>query len=907
MTGETSREAPGGTARRPAPSWHALSPREVTARLDVDPERGLDEPQARARRLRYGPNRLAAAKRRSVWRVVYDQVASALVVLLLGASVVAAIVGDLLDAVVILAVVVLNAVMGLRQELRAERAMEALRAMLAPRATVRREGRVVQLPAEALVPGDVVLVGAGDRVPADARLLRVEGLEVDESALTGESVPVAKRVERVPEDAPLGDRASMIWMNTVVTRGRGEAMVVATGMATEMGRVARLLQQTEEEPTPLQRELDALGKRLAAVAGLVVLLVFGLGWLRGEPLVQLALTSIALAVAAIPEGLPAVVSVTLALGMHRMAQQRAIVRRMAAVETLGATTVICTDKTGTLTLNQMTARRLWAGGCEARVSGSGYVAEGAIEPLGPPLPSELRRALLEVAVLCNDAVVTDAGELRGDPTEGSLLVLAGKGGVRAEEVRAEAPRLGELPFDSSRKFMVTLHGGADGGARLAVKGAIDVLLERCAKLAAPRGEVPLDEAGRTEVLAQAEAMAAEGLRVLALAERRFERVPSEHDPATLDELARQLTLLGVVGLEDPPRPEAAEAIALCRRAGIRVKMITGDHRATAVAIAERLGLPTEVMEGPRIEAADEATLRAQAQRCAVFARVSPEHKVRLVEALRAEGEVVAMTGDGVNDAPALKRADIGVAMGQSGTEVAKEAADVVLADDNFATIVGAVREGRTIYGNLVKFVTFQVSTNIGAILTVAGAGLLGLPMPLTAVQLLWVNIIMDGPPAMALGLDPPQADAMRSPPRDPRSRILNVRRLGWMLLAGIVMAAGTLWTLHQAVPRWGVVEARTLAFTTFVLFQVWGALDAHLGGEPPWSRYLLTNGRLWGALGTVVLLQALAVHWPWAQRVMGTTSLDVHHWSLALGVAASLGVLAVVRRATGWLRPRSLV
>ncbi len=892
-----SERTEGVHQEQPPPTWHALSPEEATARLDVHPERGLDLAVVRARQLRYGPNRLSAPPRRRLWRAIYDQVASALVVLLLGAAVVAAAVGDLLDAVVILAVVVLNTALGLRQELRAERAMEALRAMLAPRATVRREGEVLLVPAEDLVPGDVVLLAAGDRVPADARLLHVEALEVDESALTGESVPVAKRRERVAPDVPLAERASMVWMNTVVTRGRAEALVVATGMATEMGRVAGWLQASERRPTPLQRELDVLGKRLAAVAGVVVLLVFGLGSWRGEPWLQLALTSIALAVAAIPEGLPAVVTVTLALGMHRMARRNAIVRRMAAVETLGATTVICTDKTGTLTLNQMTARCVWSGGGEARVTGEGYRSQGRIEPLGGAVwPEPLGARLLRVAVLCNDAVVTEAGQLRGDPTEGALVVLARKGGLASEAVRAAWPRLGEMPFDSTHKFMVTLHRGPEGRDLLAVKGAVDVLLPRCTHMAALDGDVPLAESVRAEVLARAESMAEQGLRVLALAERALEAPLDDRDPATLQHCARGLTLLGLVGLEDPPRPEAREAISLCRAAGIQVKMITGDHRTTAVSIAERLGLRTEAVEGPDIDRMDDATLAARVEGASVFARVSPEHKVRLVEALRAQGHVVAMTGDGVNDAPALKRADIGVAMGRGGTEVAKEAADVVLMDDDFATIVGAVREGRTIYGNLVKFVSFQVSTNIGAILSVACAGLLGLPLPLTAVQLLWVNIIMDGPPAMALGLDPPASDTMRRPPRDPRARILDWHRMGVVTLAGGVMAAGTLAVLHWELQHGDVANARTLAFTTFVLFQVFNALDAHLGRAPLWSGYLFRNPRLWSALGVVLLLQVLAVHWPWAQDVAGTVSLSASQWGLAWGTASSLWVVAALRR-----------
>jgi Ca2+-transporting ATPase len=871
--------------------WHAMPARAATAALDVEPAAGLSAAAATARLSEHGRNRLAGKPPRPAWRKFLDQFRNFLVIVLIGAAGLAGAVGDLKDAVVIGIVVLLNATLGFFQEHRAEAALAALRNMLAPTARVRRAGQPALVAAEELVPGDILLLEAGDRVPADARVLEARSAEVAEAALTGESHAVAKTTEPAAQAAALAERHDMVYMNTVVTRGRIEAVVTATGMRTEMGKLAGLLAETAESATPLQIQLDALGKRLASIAAGVVSLIFVLGVVRGDELVQTAMTAIALAVAAIPEGLPAVVTVTLALGMHRMARQHAIVKKLAAVETLGCTTVICSDKTGTLTLNQMTARRaFFLGRCFA-IDGEGYAGRGEIVAEdGGPAPDW--PALLAPAALCADARIHD-GALIGDPTEGALLALAAKGGLDAERANECSPRIAEIPFDSAHKFMATFHHQG-AAVRMWVKGAPDVLLARSTRYLSATGEAPLDAEARQSFGATNAAFAGDALRVLALAGRAIPA--ADFDPARGPEAlmawADQLTLIGLVGIIDPPRPEAKDAIRVCRQAGVKVKMITGDHGATAAAIARGLGLEGAVREGREIDGLDAAALADMVERTAVFARVSPEHKLRIVEALQARGQVVAMTGDGVNDAPALKTADIGVAMGITGTEVTREAATLVLTDDNFATIVAAVKEGRTIYDNIVKFVRFQLSTNIGAILTVLGAPLLGLPTPFTAIQILWVNIIMDGPPAMTLGVEPARPGIMDSPPRPRDAQILPLERLARLSLYGLAMAIGTL-AAYAWGERGGASHryAVTLAFTTFVLFQFFNILNARAEHISAFGAQFFANGKLWLALGVVVALQALVVHWAPAQAVFDTVDLRPADWGLATAIASSVLVL----------------
>ena len=884
-------------SQTPTTAWHQLDLARCAAQLNTDIALGLSQAEAESRLIKYGPNQLAQAPPRSPWLKLLDQFKNLLVLVLIGAALLAGAIGDVKDAVVILIVVAFNAGLGFYQEHRAEATLAALKKMLAQHARVRRNGQVLQIAAQDLVPGDVLLLEAGDRVAADGRLLSAHNAEVAEAALTGESHAVGKHAQDLtPGDHPLAERFNMAYMNTVVTRGRLELLVSATGMGTEMGRITGLLAEAQEAPTPLQVQLDALGKRLALMAGVVVSLIFALGLWRGDPLVQTIMTSIALAVAAIPEGLPAVVTVTLAIGMHRMAKNGAIVKRLSAVETLGSTTVICSDKTGTLTLNQMTARAIFYQGQRFAVSGEGYCAEGsigvkqdrapggALAPDAAPadLPDFL--PLLLPSALCSDSRIRGS-ELIGDPTEGALLALAAKGGVDQEKAVEHSPRIAEIPFDSAHKFMATFHHDGEV-VRMFVKGAPDVLLARASQWLGRSGESALDSSTRAAFAAENASLAAQAMRVLAVA-RRDIPVRDFNPAADLMPWAEGLVLLGLVGIIDPPRPEAREAIRLCRQAGIQVKMITGDHGLTADAIARELGLQGLVLTGAELDRIDAAELSRRVEETAVFARVAPDHKVRIVQALKARGHVVAMTGDGVNDAPALKNADIGVAMGITGTEVTREAATMVLTDDNFATIVGAVKQGRIIYDNVVKFVRFQLSTNIGAILTVLGAQLLGLPAPFTAIHILWINIIMDGPPAMTLGLEPPRDGIMSEPPRRTDERILSLARFKKLLMYGITMAVGTLALVTYAQPQ-GDTYALTLAFTTFVLFQFFNVFNARTEQGSTFNRQFFSNGKLWAALGGVLVLQALVVHWPPAQVVFDTTALSALDWGLAFLVASSI-------------------
>jgi Ca2+-transporting ATPase len=870
--------------------WHTLPPEIAAATLGVDPGRGLEEGEAAARLARFGENRLIEAPPRPVWLKFLDQFRNLLVIVLLFAAALSWAIGDLKDAVVILVVVLFNASLGFYQEHRAEQTLAALKGMLAAHARVRRNARIEEIDAAQLVPGDIVLLEAGDRIPADGRLLAAHSLEIEEAALTGESHAVGKSVAALDKaELPLGDRVNLLYMNTVVTRGRAEMLVTATGMATEMGKLAGMIASAGESETPLQKQLDTLGKKLAAIAGVAVTVIFALDFARGLPWAEAAMTAVALAVAAIPEGLPAVVTVTLSIGMWRMAQNQAILKKLSAVETLGSTTVICSDKTGTLTLNQMTARAGWFAGRCFSVSGEGYAPDGRIVFESETDPATF---LLPMA-LCTDSRVRD-GQLIGDPTEGALWVLAQKGGLDPEAAQEEQPRIAEIPFDSAHKFMATFHH-AGATVEMFIKGAPDVLLARSTHSLVEDGEQPMEAAARAAIEAENEHLAAQALRVLAVA--RMIIPSADFDPAgDLWAWAEGWTFLGLAGLMDPPRPEAKAAIARCARAGIQVKMITGDHKVTAAAIARELGLAGEVIEGRELDAMSEAELSRRIDGISVFARVAPEHKVKIVRALQDDGHVVAMTGDGVNDAPALKAADIGVAMGITGTAVTREAAVMVLTDDNFATIVKAVEEGRVIYDNIVKFVRFQLSTNIGAILTVLAATLLGLPAPFTAIQLLWINIIMDGPPAMTLGLEPARAGIMSERPRRQSAQILTAPRLTRLVLYGAIMMVGTLYLFLHGLETHGQTYALTLAFTTFVLFQFFNVFNARAEKGSAFNTHFFRNGQLWLALVGVLALQALVVHWPPAQGVFGTTALEFDDWFKAVAVASSVLLLDELKK-----------
>ena len=889
--------------------WYLMDGSAVATELGVEPSRGLDGEEAARRLAEHGPNELAEAPRRPAWLRFLDQFNDLLIYILLGAALLSAAVGDLKDPIVIGIVLSINAVLGFVQGNRADDAMAALKKMLEVTVRVRRSGTVTEVPSHELVPGDVVLMEAGDKVPADGRFLYTSSVSIDESTFTGESVPVDKTDEALSGERDTNERTNSGFMNTTLVRGRAEMVVTATGMSTEVGRLAGMLSATEDKPSPLQEQLDSLGKRLAVIAGIAVALVLAVDLARGEDFADAILSAVALAVAAIPEGLPAVVTVTLAIGVSRMAKHQAIIKRLSSVETLGSTNTICSDKTGTLTFNQMTATRLSASGHDLAVSGLGYGSDGEITERdegridGSTLDS-IRPALV-AGLLCNDAHLStnDDGhaELVGDPTEGALVVLAAKAGLDVEALRTEHPRTNEVPFDSAVKYMATLHPpiGSDGTAHdrsvLLVKGAPDVVLGRCATVR-DSGSVPaqLDESRRNELETINESLGGEGLRVLALASRDLP-VRAQEFEGDLDEEVCDLTLEALVGILDPPRPEAIAAVAECREAGIGVKMITGDHASTAGAIAAELGIEGKVVSGAELEEMTDEELVERIDAIGVCARVSPEHKFRVVKALQATGHVVAMTGDGVNDAPALKQADIGVAMGITGTEVTKDAGDMVLTDDNFATIVHAVERGRAIYDNIVTFVRFQLTTNVAAILSILVARLIGWPAPFNPIQVLFVNIIADGPPAMSLGMDPPKPGLMEREPRERGARILSGSRLVRIVTSGAIMAAGTL-SLLGAFKGSDEEAALTMAFTTFVFFQMVNALCVR-SEMSVFSRYSLTNASLWTALGAVVAVQVLVVQLPFLQNVFGTVSLTLSEWGWCLVTPLVLLIFEEIRKA----------
>jgi magnesium-transporting ATPase (P-type) len=800
---------------------------------------------------------------------------------------------------------VLNVAIGVMQEGKAERAMEAIRHMLAPHAVVWRDGRSQNLPATELVPGDVVALSSGDRLPADVRLLHADRLRVDEAALTGESVPVDKQVEAVPADASLGDRQSMAYAGTLVTQGQARAVVVATGTNTEMGRIGHLLASVEQAATPLVRHMARMSRwvTFAVLGAAAVLFLFGT-LVRGMPMGEMFMTAVGLAVAAIPEGLPAIMTITLAIGVQRMARRQAVVRQLPAVETLGAVTVICSDKTGTLTRNEMTVQAVQLASQTVQVDGTGYTPRGAlrVQPAASPADVPALQALAECASLCNDAQLHEAAggwDLTGDPTEGALLSLAMKAGLSPADLARERPRLAAIPFESEHRYMATLHAGCGTApATLQVKGAPEALLALCNQQMNAEGQPePLD---RTHWQDAIKAQARLGRRVLALARRTLdaETLQSiQRSPALVAaHLEGDLTLLGLVGIIDPPREEAIRAIADCREAGIRVKMITGDHAATATAIALQLGMVRPdgekvTLTGPDIEAMDDATLQHAVQQADVFARASPEHKLRLVRALQARGEVVAMTGDGVNDAPALKQADVGVAMGQKGTEAAKQAGAIVLADDNFASIAHAVEEGRTVYDNLRKTITFLLPMNGGESLSLLAAVLLGVAMPILPAQILWVNMVSSVALAMVLAFEPTESGTMRRPPRPPSEPMLTPFIVWRILLVSALFLSGIFGVFQWAVAQGYSVEmARTLAVNTLVAMEVFYLFSVRYLTAPSFTLVgLQGTPRVLLAVAGVLLLQAGFTYLPFMHTLFGTQPLP----PLMLLLCAALGGLVL--------------
>mgnify|MGYP006271418267 CR=1 FL=1 len=871
---------------------------------------GLSSAEAARLLETHGPNQLAAAEVVPAWKKFIAQFKDMLILILIGAALVSLVVsGEVKTPIVVLVVVVFNAIIGFVQENRAEKSLDALRKMLSAQVRVRRDGTVMSVPTETIVPGDVVLVEAGDRLPADGEIFLASNLEVDEAALTGESHPVEKNTEPVDPNAPIGDRHSHAFMNTTVTRGRGEILVTKTGMDTEIGRIAGLLAATPTEKTPLQRQLDGLAHQLVYLAGIVVALVMITNIARGEGFGDVLLTAVALAVASIPEGLPAVTVVTLAIGVSQLASRNAIIKRLAAVETLGCTSVICSDKTGTLTLNQMTSTKFLFDGRLHDVTGSGYSNNGTVDDLSAASSDTLATAARGLA-LCADAVVHHTqgeDELVGDPTEGALVVLAEKLGIDVAQVRGEYPRIAEVPFDSATKYMATVHRfpipGGGSLVRIYVKGAPDVVMARCNQVLWMHDTAAMST-HRAALDAHYDAMAADGLRVLALAVRQLPDAEWDEFVSSggkVEDLLNDLTLAALVGIVDPPRPEARLAIAEAQSAGIEVKMITGDHAVTAASIGRQLGIEGRAITGADIERMTDDELRDQIDEIGVFARVAPEHKMRLVGLLQSKKRVVAMTGDGVNDAPALKKSDMGVAMGITGTEVSKEAATMVLTDDNFATIVGAVRQGRAIYHNIVSFVRFQLSTAIGFSALFLIASIFGIAngKPFAAIAILWVNIIMDGPPAMALAFDKPVANVMQQPPRPMDEPILTKRRWSAVITSAITMAVGTLLVLQLAPgePSYDKASvAGTMAFCTFVFFQFFNILNARNETHSVFNRRTLSNWRLWAALGGAGFFQVLVTVIAPLKDLFNVASISFSQWLICAAVASSVVFVEEARK-----------
>jgi P-type Ca2+ transporter type 2C len=925
---------------------HRQPAQSVVAALDSDVARGLSRAEAERRIEQYGPNRLKSAPETPWWTRLLEQFQNFLVIILLVATVISMAEWLLQDpretalpyeAIVILLIVVLNALLGFFQEARAERSVRALMALAAPESTVVRDDERQRIAADQVVPGDIILVEAGDRIPADARLIESANLQADEAALTGESVPVTKEIQPIDADIGIGDRRNMLYSSTVATYGRGRAIVVATGMATEVGRIAGLLEAAEKEPTPLQQELDRTGKRLTVIMLGICAVVFATGLITTpvinlNTILSLFLFAVALAVAAIPEALPAIVTVGLSLGVRRMAAANAIVRKLPAVETLGAATVICSDKTGTLTRNEMTVRAIATASGLIEVSGSGYVPEGDFTLAGARLTegSPVRDAVaqtLRAAALANDAALTHREGrwlVQGDPTEGALIVAARKFGVSEGEL-ARFQRIAEIPFTSERKRHATVHLDRDNPAelRVFVKGAPEVLLAKSRYLWESGKAVPLAEDRRADLSRENDALAAQALRTLAIATRTVPAASLSLDPQAVaasqielpDSIEDDLVLLGVVGMIDPPRAEAKVAVATAKRAHIRSVMITGDHPATAEAIARELEIfepGARLVTGTELRTMTDGELDAIVEQVRVFARVDPEHKLRIVGALQRQGHIVAMTGDGINDAPALKSANIGVAMGITGTDVSKEAADMVLTDDNFASIVKAIEEGRGIYDNIRKYLVYLLSSNAGELLTmfaaVTFAGVLGLAsaepglfLPLLAAQLLWINLITDGPPALALGVDPKDVDVMERPPRSRGTGVLTSEDWWRLGIIGLVMMVGTvavldayypggLFTLFASGSGPNVADethARTMAFTTLMMFQLFNVYNCRSTWRSAFSGFF-ENKWLLGAVALSLSLHVLVIYVPFLQTAFHTVPLSSLDWAIATAVAATL-------------------
>ena len=957
MTGVAVQASPNGAQSDAGLTAHNVPLDKVATALGTDISHGLSSAEVRARLAQYGPNQLKETPGPTIWQLLFEQFKDFLVLLLLGSATVSVLLGEYVDAIAIMAIVIINAILGVMQDWRAEQSLRALKRMAAPTATVVRDGRQENIPAEGLVPGDLVVLSAGNHVPADLRLVESVNLRIQEAALTGESTPVEKNAMAVlGSDVPIGDRQNSTFMGTLVTYGRGKGIVSSTGMHTQFGLIAQMLSAVSSEETPLQKRLEQLGKVLGSGALAICGVIFLVGVVRDtrfslilppgsgsalsgpqwalamfnslvgylnlyqKQLLELFMTAVSLAIAAVPEGLPAVVTICLALGMQRMVRRHALLRRLPAVETLGTATAICSDKTGTLTQNEMTVTQVWAAGRLYHVGGQGYSPYGefrqgeqAIEPESfRPL-----RLMLKAALLCNDAhlerVEPANGTLRetwrmvGDPTEGALVVLAGKAGLWRDAVEQAEPRVAEVPFDSETKRMTTIHAlqGGETPFRAYVKGAPDLLLALCSHYQGVDGMLPLTDAARAQIMQANDDLASQALRVLAIAYRPLESAQTE-GLNWAD--ARNLVFLGLTGMIDPPRPEVRAAVDICRQAGIKPVMITGDHQDPAVAIGKELnffGADSLTLTGAELDKLSDAQFDALVQRVDVYARVSPQHKVRIVEALKKAGHIVAMTGDGVNDAPALKRADIGIAMGITGTDVAKETADMILTDDNFASIVSAVEEGRIIYSNIRKFVYYLLSCNVGEILIIFLAMLAGLPLPLRPIHLLWLNLVTDGLPALALGLETGEPGIMQRPPRPAREPIINREMALSTIVQAIAITATTLggFLLGLRLYPDSLTAAQTIAFVTLISAELFRASTSRSERYPLLRLGLFSNKYMvWATLSSFVLMLGV-VYLPLFEPIFYTHNLPLRDWlyilplTLIPSIAAEVGKWIVSQRA----------
>ncbi len=927
-------------------AWHARTLEETLATLSSDIQRGLTAAEAALRLGRYGPNELAERPRPTIWKMLFDQFNNFLILILIAAAIISLVLGEVVDAAAILAIVALNAILGVVQERRAEEALAALKKMAAPDARVLRDGHRITIPARELVPGDIVFLEAGNYVPADLRLIESVNLQIDEASFTGESVPVQKNVAKaVPADATVGDRVNSAFMGTTVTYGRGSGVVVETGMRTQIGHIAEMIQSYEEEATPLQRRLDQLGHWLGWGALAICALVFIVAVVRdtdlgllfhaqaatyferyAEMVVELFLVAVSLAIAAVPEGLPAVVTICLALGMREMVRRNALIRRLPAVETLGSATAVCSDKTGTLTQNQMTAVRLYFAEHRLDISGEGYHPVGEFtHSAGTAVLSEHPEAiaLLTGSLLCSDARLEKDGDgyrMVGDPTEGALVVAAAKAGLWREEVEARQPRVAEIPFDSDRKRMTTVHRlnnrqeeeEGDGmeekrsrGYIAYVKGAPDAILPRCRAILEGEVDVPLTPARRQHIENINRDLGQEALRVLAVAYRMLDELPVDEQGAPqldAEDMEGELTLIGLIAMIDPARPEVRPAVEKARRAGIRSIMVTGDFPETARAIGAQVGLLRpggQVIPGAVLDAMSDAELVERIEEVDVFARVSPQHKVRIVEALKARGHIVAMTGDGVNDAPALKRADIGVAMGITGTDVSKEVADMVLTDDNYASIVSAIEQGRIIYSNIRKFVYFLLSCNMAEIMVIFLATAAGYPPPLVPIQLLWLNLLTDGAPALALGLEKGDPDIMDQPPRPPKEPVINRPMIRGIVVQTIAITTVVLIAFLQGL-RWGnghLELAQTMAFVTLSASELLRAYTARSERYPLLRLGIFTNRTMQYAVGASLLLMLGAVYLPFLQPIFDTVPLGLREWEIVGPLLCVPAVVAEINKA----------